>query len=381
MKMQENQPIPEAGSIASEELKNMEVLYRTMVMKTSSGIAVLQGGKLVFVNPYLTDIYGYREEDFLDRPMLEFIHPEDRDEVRKNAIQMLNGQSTTPYRYRVVCADGKIRCVLETVTPISYRGNPAVLGNIIDITELVQLREQLQNAHALLLQEEKLYAIGTLAGGIAHEILNPLNIISMNIQMMEMGAWPSEKIKEMLAVSARQVQRIERIVRDLSTFAKPSKGEFVPHDINKLMESVFALISPKLRLSGIDIEKQYEADLPNIPVDQSKMWQVIINLFSNAIDAMDGRSEKRMLVTTALEKTPEGDFVRIVFSDSGKGIDEENISRIFDPFFTTKDPGMGTGLGLSISFGILQEHRGTLHAENNKWGGASFVIRLPVQPT
>jgi signal transduction histidine kinase len=110
------------------------------------------------------------------------------------------------------------------------------------------------------------------------------------------------------------------------------------------------------------------------------MWQVIINLFSNAIDAMDGKSEKRLLVATVLEKTPEGDFVRIVFSDSGKGIDEKNISRIFDPFFTTKDPGMGTGLGLSIAFGILQEHRGTLHAENNEWGGASFVIRLPVHP-
>jgi len=378
--MQRNPPIPEAVSSAAEDLKNMEDFYRTLVMKANSGMAILQDEKFIFVNPSLMDIYGYREDDLLGRAMVEFIHPEDRDQARKDAARMLEGQSFTPYNYRVVCADGQTRSVAETVTPISCGGSPAVLVNSMDVTELVRLRKQLVDTQSLLLKEEQLFAIGTLAGGISHEILNPLNIISMNIQMMEMDAWPPEKTKAMLAVSARQVERIEKIVRDLSAFAKPSKGEFIPLNVNKLIESVFTLISPKLRLSGVEIDKQYEGELPDIPIDQSKMWQVIINLFSNAIDAMDGKSEKRLLVATVLEKTPEGDFVRIVFSDSGKGIDEKNISRIFDPFFTTKDPGMGTGLGLSIAFGILQEHRGTLHAENNEWGGASFVIRLPVHP-
>jgi len=370
----------DADEKSRQAAQENEALCRTMTMQTSSGIAILQQGKLVFVNPYLARAYGYNEADFLGRTMLEFIHPEDRAEVRQRAIAMLKGKNQTPYRYRVVCADGQIRWVVESLTPISYRGNPAVMGNIIDVTDIMQITRQLEDARALLLQEEKLASLGMLAGGIAHEILNPLNIISLNIQLLGINEWPLEKTKEMFAVISQQVARIEKIVRDLNTFAKPSRGEFVPLDINKLLDSVFNLINPRLRLARINLEKELAPDLPVIPVDQNKLWQVFMHLITNAGDAMAEKENKTLRVKTGRETTGEGEFVRIVFADTGVGIGKEDANRIFDPFFTTKAPGAGTGLGLSIAYSVIQEHRGSILVENNAWGGASFIIRLPVNP-
>jgi PAS domain S-box-containing protein len=366
--------------ILANHASDFEALYRTMVMQTRSGIVILQQGKIVFINPYITHLYGYPEEEFLGRTMLEFIHPEDRGLVRQSAIRMLEGQSATPYRYRVVCADGQLRWVLETIASISYQGKPAILENIIDETELMEVRKKLEDAQTALFQAEKLSAIGTLAGGVVHEILNPLNILSMNIQLLEMDEWPPDKTKEMLAVSARQVARIEKIARDLSAFAKPSKGEFTPVNINALLESVITLVAPKLRLAGITLEKRLAPDLPVIWIDQSKMWQVIINLMGNAADAMENEARKILRVTTGIQTTPDESFMEMVFSDTGRGIDAEHINRIFEPFFTTKEPGRGTGLGLSIAFGIIKEHKGSIRAQNNEGGGASFIIKLPVNP-
>ncbi len=365
---------------AVQELQNSETLYRTMALQTSSGIAILQKGKIVFVNPYVTNYYGYEEGDVIGRAMLDFIHPEDRAEVRQNAIRMLKGQSQTPYRYRVVSKTGQLRWVVETITAISYMGKRAIMGNVMDVTELMQLTKQLDDARTMLIQEEKLSSIGMLAGGISHEILNPLNIISLNIQLLGMNDWPADKTSEMLAVISHQIERIEKIVRDINTFAKPSKGEFIPLDINRLIESVFNLIAPKLRLAMISLEKQLAPDLPDIPIDQNKMWQVFMNIISNAIDAMAGKQEKILRAATTLEATEEGEFIVIIFSDTGPGIGKEAVNKIFDPFYTTKEPGTGTGLGLSISYSIIQEHKGCIMAQNNERGGASFVIRLPVNP-
>lgn len=365
---------------AFQELQNWETIYRTMALQTSSGIAILQNNKIVFVNPYVTNYYGYEEGDFIGRAMLDFIHPEDRAEVRQNAIRMLKGQSLTPYRYRVLSKTGQIRWVVETIASISYKGERAIMGNVIDVTEFMELTKQLDDVRTMLIQEEKLASIGMLAGGISHEILNPLNIISLNIQLLEMNDWPADKTGEMLAVISRQVERIEKIVRDINTFAKPSKGEFIHLDINRLIESVLNLITPKLSLAAISLEKQLAPDLPEIPIDQNKMWQVFMNIISNAIDAMAGRQEKILRVATTLEVTEEEAFIVIIFSDTGPGIGNEVGNKVFDPFYTTKEPGKGTGLGLSISYSIIQEHKGCITVQNNEREGASFVIRLPVNP-
>jgi two-component system NtrC family sensor kinase len=119
-------------------------------------------------------------------------------------------------------------------------------------------------------------------------------------------------------------------------------------------------------------------DLPCIPVDKFRIEQVILNLLNNAIDAMNGMKQKTLNVTTKMHTRGEKQVIQIIFSDTGVGINSDNLNRIFEPFFTTKDPDKGTGLGLSICFGIIRDHGGTIKAENNEKGGAKFIIELPL---
>lgn len=360
-----------------EELKLAEVLYRTISENSQSGIIIVQDNTIVYVNPYIASDYGYSLEQLLGRDMRDFIHPDDLQETRRNAIRMLKGESTVPYSYRIVCAGGESRWVVETVSSIEYKGRRAVLGNIMDVTERRLMEKQLADARETLLQSEKLSAIGTLAGGISHEILNPLNIISLTIQMLGLQEWPPDKTKEMLATCEKQIERIEKIARDINTFAKTSKNELQPVNINDLIDSVLALLLPKIRLSRVAVSRLFQDDMPLIPLDQNNIWQVFMNLIHNAIDAMEKTEEKALEITTAIVPSKKGDVARITFNDRGPGIREEEMSRIFDPFFTTKEPGKGTGLGLPIARNIVQEHDGKIWAENNRWGGASFIVELP----
>ena len=360
-------------------LRAAEMLYRTILEHSQSGIYIVQEGKIRFVNPYLLKRYGYDEEELLGKVMLDFVHLADRAPSRKNAIRMLKGQSTTPYEYRLIDAGGEVRWVVETVASITYQGGPAVLGSIMDVTERRQMEKQLSDTREMLIQSEKLSAIGTLAAGVSHEILNPLNIIALNIQTMGLTEWPPEKTKQMLAICQQQVDRIEKISRDMNQFARVSTQETGMVSLTTVIDGIFSLMAPKFRKSYVDIQMQVQQDLPDILLDRNKVGLVIMNLANNAIDALEGAADKVLRVATSIKETPEGPYVRVVFSDTGAGIAEENLKKIFDPFFTTKEPGKGTGLGLATAYGIIMEHGGRIWAESNEWGGAAIFIELPVR--
>ncbi|GAH32507.1 unnamed protein product, partial [marine sediment metagenome] len=133
----------------------------------------------------------------------------------------------------------------------------------------------------------------------------------------------------------------------------------------------------QLKEDGIATEIQYQPGLPMMPFDKDRIQQVIFNIISNAIAAMAGQETKVLRIVTEL--TDSEDYVSLIFSDTGPGIDTSDMSKIFDPFFTTKDSIQGTGLGLSISYSIIQDHGGKIWAESNEWGGASFFVELPLE--
>jgi len=256
----------------------------------------------------------------------------------------------------------------------------AILFN--DITERKRQEEELRStlkqlleAKDMLVRSEKLSAIGQLAAGVAHEILNPINIMGVKLQALEMMETLSEKTKEAIRTCENQIKRVTRITRDLQQFARVSEKQITPSNINELIEQVFSLMRPRLKTEDVKVDARYQADLPLVPLDRDRMGQVILNLINNALDAMKGRPERVLRVITELT---DKNVIRLSFSDTGTGIPPEILSRIFDPFFTTKEPGKGTGLGLSISYGIIQDHNGTIWAENNESGGATFFIELPV---
>ncbi|MDD4242473.1 MAG: PAS domain S-box protein [Smithellaceae bacterium] len=269
----------------------------------------------------------------------------------------------------------------ETTTSFLRDENGQATGFLFvgrDITARKQAEKDLQAARDQLLQAEKLSAIGQLSAGVAHEILNPLNIISLELQLIqEMKNLPRD-VSEELSICMAQIDRIVAIADGLMQLARVSDKKMETTQINDLIAGILTLHKAQLMIDKIETVVRYQDSLPEIPMDRKKIEQVILNLISNARGAMEGRESKILRIATDREGT---DAIRITVADTGRGIATEHLSKLFNPFFTTKAQGKGTGLGLSISYGIIKDHGGRIWAENNSWGGASFYISLPVRRT
>jgi len=245
-----------------------------------------------------------------------------------------------------------------------------------------------QLAHA-----DRLAMLGTLAGGVAHEINNPLSFISGNVQEMR-KIWPKvdealsryidtgpddveeigymrEDMPEILEGIHNGITRIAKIVSGLKTFVREKGADWAPFPVRQSYDS--AVLIARGALHEVQVIPEFAEDLPNVHGDAQQLEQVLVNLCVNAAHAMEGQPNQKIWVRGKVD----GDFVVITVEDSGKGIPEDVLESIWNPFFTTKEVGKGTGLGLSICQNIIEEHGGTIGAGNVPGGGAVFTIRLP----
>ncbi len=365
----------EAALLAAEEL------YRTLAESSQVSVYIVQDRKIVFANSHFSNYSGYEKENIMGRDVSSFVYPEDRERVRRKAIQLLKGESAIPYEYRIIDKSGRIRWLMETVSPITYQDRPATLGNTMDITELKRMEKELEDIRRTLIQSEKLAALGQLASGAAHEIRNPLNIMSLRMQMLEVtGKALDEDVRKAIDTCNTQIKRILRVLDGLYEFSRIPQTRKASNDLNKIMKEVIASQDKRFKDEGITPEIRYGENIPSFMLDKERITMVITHLISNAVDAMRGRDARQLRIST--EKIPAkdkaGESVRLIVSDTGHGISETDRARIFDPFFTTKDPDKGKGLGLAISYGIIREHGGTIRVENNDEGGMSVFIDLPV---
>jgi two-component system NtrC family sensor kinase len=243
--------------------------------------------------------------------------------------------------------------------------------------------ERLKSTQAQLLQAEKLSAIGQLVAGVAHELNNPLTSVIGYAQLLEDElrtpdeTRPATDLAEDLRRIAQESERAARIVRNLLAFARRQAAERAPQDVADLFNRVMSLRAYELRLSGIDLVTEFEADLPPVVADGSQLQQALLNLVLNAEQAMRGRAVKRLHVGARYDQAAAA--VELFIRDTGHGIDPANLSRIFDPFFTTRDVGEGTGLGLSICYGIVRDHGGQIAVESTVNTGTGFSLLLPAR--
>ncbi|HVH68856.1 MAG TPA: ATP-binding protein [Gemmatimonadales bacterium] len=242
---------------------------------------------------------------------------------------------------------------------------------------LVVLVEDVTDQHALeaqLIQSEKLAAVGQLVSGVAHELNNPLTSIAglseFLLEQRELGA----KDRGHLRVIHEQADRAGRIVRNLLTFARQSPAERAPLDLNDVIHRTLLLMSYDLQLKDVVIDKSL-APLPPVLGDRHALQQVVINLLTNAAQAVALNPPQRRRQIRV--ETWADDRVRLRVSDSGPGIADDVLPHLFTPFFTTKEPGQGTGLGLSITFSIVEAHGGRIVVERPPGGGAAFLVDLP----
>ncbi len=232
-----------------------------------------------------------------------------------------------------------------------------------------RLKEQ---AERTILKSEKLASIGRLASGIAHEINNPLTgVLTYSSLLLE--DMKGTKYEEDLKVIRDETLRCRRIVRGILDFARDTKPEKAPADINGIIEDSLRILEKHVNFQNVAIVRALDPRLPPVSVDEGEIRSVINNLAVNAADAMP--SGGTLTITTEREAGTGMVVVRVV--DTGVGISPENMSKIFEPFFTTKDRGQGTGLGLAMTYGVIQRHNGTIDVRSRVGEGTEFVIKLP----
>lgn len=233
---------------------------------------------------------------------------------------------------------------------------------------------QIRSREKELIQSEKLASLGTLIAGVAHEISNPLNNISMIVETYETlyDDMPKTQGLEFLHKISNELERIRQVVLGLLNFSKPEKAQRRAVHLNEIVTLTLRLVQNMLDVSNIHLELHLTQGLPPVTVSLNQMQQVLVNLITNAIQAMDHGGS---LYITTWPGTQPG-FQMVEIRDTGKGIAQEHLSQLFDPFFSTKGVD-GTGLGLSVSYSIIRDHGGSIRAANHPQGGAVFTIELP----
>jgi signal transduction histidine kinase len=275
---------------------------------------------------------------------------------------------------RVATADVEARTDDERIFDITVsavgedRDDPTALVVVLsDVTESRRLQIQVA-------QSEKMYSLGQMISGIAHELNNPLASIVGFSQLLRARSDADEKLARRLDLLQEQATRCQKIVSNLLAFARGHEPERRPLNLNEVVEAVLTLMVYQLRVDDVRVETDLDRDLPSVPGDGHQLQQVLVNLMTNAQHAIrDSGQGGRVVVRTRRRD----DRAVIEIEDDGPGIPEALRPRVFDPFFTTKDVGKGTGLGLSLVYGIVTAHEGTIAIDGDEGQGTTFRVELP----
>jgi len=261
------------------------------------------------------------------------------------------------------------------------------IGDLRDTEERYRAAyETLRETQAQLVQSGKLAAIGQLAAGVAHELNQPLMVARAVAQLALRGldkqALTPEDLRDRIQSIEKNTTRMMNIINHLRTFSRQSQEPFSPVDMNSVVKDCLLMVGEQLRVHNIELKLELSEDLPKVMGNANQLEQILLNLITNARDAvLEVRTdESRLGAIEVMTKTrrKDGQWVEVWVKDTGKGFDRKDLDRAFEPFFTTKEVGKGTGLGLSISHGIVKEHQGEIEVVETGPEGTAFRIELPV---
>ncbi|MFC5449437.1 PAS domain S-box protein [Paenibacillus aestuarii] len=314
------------------------------------------------VNPAMEQLLGYSEVELLNMSFIPLIPAEELERTKRFFLQAAQG-ITQHYETKAYHKNGTTIDVKVTNIPIIINNETVgVYGVAKDIT-------QENKNKMMLLQAEKLTAVGQLAASIAHEIRNPLTSLKGFVQLIEQAV--PEVNKNYFDIMKDELQRIELITSELLYLAKPQAQEFKMEQISPIIQDVILLMSSQALINKVEIQTLHLEDLPAIPCVGAQLKQVFINLIKNAMEAMPEGG--RISIQTS---KPSAEFVMIEVIDEGKGIPQELIEKIGSPFYTTKENG--TGLGLVATQQIIHAHGGKLNITSVEGRGTTIQIQLPL---
>jgi len=374
----------EQRSQVEQALRGSEEKYRLLVENAKDAIFITQDGVLKFVNPNTLKFVGYSEKKLLETPFINFIHPEDRQVILERYNQRIRGEDVSAsISFRVISRTGKELFVDLNAALITWEGKPAILNFLRDITSQKEMEAQLQHAR-------KMETIGTLAGGVAHDLNNILSGVVSYPELLLLNMPLDSPYRKPLLTIQKSGEKAAAIVQDLLTLAR--RGVFVSEVVN-----LNQTVSESLQTPELDKIIQYhpktriavrlDDNLLNIKGSTVHLSKTIFNLVSNAAEAMPHGGE--IVISTAnqyvdrpvkgYDEIKQGDYVVLRVADTGVGIAAEDLEKIFEPFFTKKKMGRsGTGLGMAVVWGTVKDHKGYIDIDSQQERGTTFSLYFPV---
>ena len=313
------------------------------------------------------------------------VHPEDRLRLERSLQESVRQEAEISMEWRVNLAAGGERWLMSRGRPLRDEAGQATgyLGVVIDISERKRLEQERAAMEATMRQQQKLESIGTLASGVAHEINNPITGIMNYAQLIQDRLPEDSPLVEFTDDILHETERVATIVSNLLTFARNEKQSHSPAHVADILEAVLSLVRAVIRRDQITLKVGLPEGLPQMKCRSQQIQQVIMNLVTNARDALNERfpghdPDKVLNLEASLFEKGGRRWIRITVEDHGAGITPEVRERMFDPFFTTKGRNEGTGLGLSISHGIVKEHHGEWTVETEPGRFTRMHVDLPV---
>jgi PAS domain S-box-containing protein len=363
---------------AAEALRISGRQHKALFEGAYDAVLILQGGEFVDCNPRALELFGCSRDEIVGHTPFDFspaTQPDGQESAAKGTSKIEAALSGTPqvFEWAHTKSDGTLFHTFVSLNRFELEGEDRVLAIVRDITVRKQLQAQVQH-------QEKVAAVGMLAAGIAHEIGNPLTGISMAIEAMS-DKYRDEYAQKKLGVIGEHLDRISKIVRQMSDFARKPDEERKPCGVGHIIDHAMGIARFDKRARDVELEVSIAPDLALVLVSEDQITQVFLNLVLNAFDATEENPEDRPRRIAITGRPAESDgraVVNVVFTDTGPGIPDDVAKRIFEPFFTTKRVGSGTGLGLAVSFRIVKEHGGTIHVASPPGRGAQFTVELPV---
>ncbi len=356
----------------SQPLESATNITESLIESIGSGIIITEmNDTITYINQAGEKILGYSKGEVFGKPFglfglnekqnvsYSFLdHPDNLDTRREGRMKRKDGD--------------EIPVGFTINQHLSLSGE--AIGKIVifrDLTKVYRIQEE-------MLKMDRLVSLGKLASGIAHEIRNPLAGIKTTAQALGEEMAKDDPKREYLNRITKEIDRLNELLKTFFSFAKPQTLLLVPCHIKEIINAIIPFLIKEIADKGIQFVESYHPQLPRIRVDKIQMHQAFLNLFLNAIQAMPYGGELKIEANPVILPSPEGskqNFIKVVVSDSGKGIPPQILPKIFDPFFTTKPKGIG--LGLSITYQIIKKHGGTIKVHSQWEKGTSFTINLP----
>lgn len=364
----------------TEDLRKSEMRFKSL--SEGSPLGIFQSNEkhqLIYINQKAAEIFGMKMFDLMNGSWLQGIHPDDLALAGNARLRASENKTSYESQYRIIRPSGEVRLIKIFAQRVFLGdGSEGYVGSILDKTDSEKAEEMLNQQRLAVASSSKMASLGEMAGGIAHEINNPLAIVRGRAAVLKLkvtnNKYEPEVFHKDLTLIENTAERISKIIRGLKNFSRNAETD--PYDqvpLKQLLEDSLELCRERLKNNNVELKI---SDIPKAMLHcrSAQLSQVLVNLISNSFDAIvDSKTEDKWI---AIDLSTEDGKLSIRVSDCGSGIPEVVVQKMMQPFFTTKGVGKGTGLGLSISVGIMQEHKGRLYYELYN-GHTSFVMELP----